>query len=209
MILKDEIDCAFTTLTHYDLIPHVANKISAQSYLEIGCASDDCFRLIEAKHKIGVDPVRGGTHKMTSDQFFAENKETFDVIFVDGMHKYEQVIKDINNALQILNPNGIIFMHDVLPAHRYNAVPDKKQKPRGVVAWNGDVWRASFEIASRNDLRFNVFTCRHGVGIIQNLPTHNPLSLNNTSWEDYLNNWNKLSKLSTLEDVDKILSIRE
>lgn len=209
MILKDEIDCAFTTLTHYDVIPYVANKISAQSYLEIGCASDDCFRLIEAKHKVGVDPVRGGTHKMTSDQFFTENKETFDVIFVDGMHKYEQVIKDVDNALEILNPNGIIFMHDVLPAHRYNAVPDKKQKPKSVVAWNGDVWRASFEIASRNDLRFNVFTCRHGVGIIQNLPTQNPLSLNNVSWEDYLNNWNKLSKLSTLEDVDKILSIRK
>ena len=33
---------------------------------------------------------------MTSDEFFIQNKNTFDLIFIDGLHIYEQVIKDID-----------------------------------------------------------------------------------------------------------------
>ena len=37
---------------------------------------------------------------MTSDTFFKNNKDKFDVIFLDGLHTYEQTIKDINNAIK-------------------------------------------------------------------------------------------------------------
>lgn len=36
---------------------------------------------------VGVDPLLGGTHRMTSDAFFAANTEHFDLIFIDGLHQ--------------------------------------------------------------------------------------------------------------------------
>lgn len=57
------------------------------SYLEIDHNRNTAFDAICAAHKIGVDPVNGGTHRMTFDAFFAKNTDTFDVIFVDDLRK--------------------------------------------------------------------------------------------------------------------------
>jgi SAM-dependent methyltransferase len=35
-----------------------------------------------------------------------------DMVFIDGDHRYETVMKDINNALSFLKPGGIISGHD-------------------------------------------------------------------------------------------------
>ena len=45
-------------------------------YLEIGVFQDTVFNSIPLTldKKIGVDPVKGGTHRMTSDEFFKINK---------------------------------------------------------------------------------------------------------------------------------------
>jgi predicted O-methyltransferase YrrM len=50
--------------------------------------------------------------KGTSDEFFAENEETFDFIYIDGDHTSQQVLKDAENALKILRPNGILAFDD-------------------------------------------------------------------------------------------------
>ncbi len=72
----------------------------------------------------------GGTHRMTSDEFFATNDRHFDVIFVDGLHESEQVLKDVSAALDILNPNGFVFMHDCNP--RFQEI---QVRPRRNVLW--------------------------------------------------------------------------
>ena len=54
------------------------------------------------------------------DQFFRKNKESFDLIFLDGLHTYEQTIKDINNGIQSIQDNGIILIHDCLPKKIWN-----------------------------------------------------------------------------------------
>ena len=61
------------------------------------------FQISRLKKRVGVDPVEGGTHKMTSDHFFSINKDNFDIIFIDGLHEYSQVMKDIKNSLKFLN----------------------------------------------------------------------------------------------------------
>ena len=52
---------------------------------------------------------------MTSDEFFKKNRQNFDIIFLDGLHTYEQTIKDIDNGLRFLNTSGVILVHDCLP----------------------------------------------------------------------------------------------
>ena len=48
---------------------------------------------------------------MTSDEFFEKYpEEKFDVIFIDGLHHYDQCQKDTINALKKLNESGIILL---------------------------------------------------------------------------------------------------
>jgi predicted O-methyltransferase YrrM len=63
--------------------------------------------------------------KGTSDEFFKNNEQLFDVIYIDGWHEAPQVYKDINNSWDSLNVNGIIicddyFYGDIKDTHNKN-----------------------------------------------------------------------------------------
>ena len=73
---------------------------------------DDVFNHITIE-KTGVDPVSGGNFRGTSDEFFSQNSKNYDCIFIDGLHVYQQVIKDILNSIKILNNNGVIILMTV------------------------------------------------------------------------------------------------
>ena len=89
--------------------------IDRMSYLEIGAYQQTTFRAVNAAHKVCVDPEFPATFTGTSDEFFAQNEEKFDVVYIDGDHSAEQVEKDFNNAVRCLNPRGHIFIHDMYP----------------------------------------------------------------------------------------------
>ena len=97
------------------IIQKIINQQKYKSYLEIGCDNDENFSKIIIDKKTGIDPIKGGTLRMTSDNFFEKNIKNFDLIFLDGLHTYEQTIKDIDNSLRYLNINGVILIHDCLP----------------------------------------------------------------------------------------------
>lgn len=125
----------------WDLIQYIVDKYNFDDFLEIGCDKNQSFSKIKIKNKVGVDPISGGTIRSTSDNFFKNNDNKFDVIFIDGLHYYQQVIKDINNSLEILNNDGFILVHDCLPKSlAQQAVP----RYRGY--WNGDVWKSIVEL---------------------------------------------------------------
>tara|TARA_B110000259_G_scaffold106404_1_gene121980 strand:- start:24 stop:740 length:717 start_codon:yes stop_codon:yes gene_type:complete len=50
--------------------------------------------------------------KNTSDIFFQDNNEKFDIIYIDGWHEAPQVYKDICNSWNCLNKDGIIICDD-------------------------------------------------------------------------------------------------
>ena len=50
--------------------------------------------------------------KMSSDDFFSENNQFFDVIYIDGWHGTSRVAKDISNSWKFLNLGGIIICDD-------------------------------------------------------------------------------------------------
>ena len=157
----------------WNLIQLIIDKYNFKDYLEIGCDKNQSFSKIIVDNKVGVDPISGGTIRSTSDDFFLKNlNNNYDVIFIDGLHYYEQVIKDIKSSLKILNNDGFILVHDCLPrtlAHQ--AVP----RYRG--SWNGDVWKSIVEL--RNDINLDIITCEidFGVAIIRKRKNQNLLNL--------------------------------
>jgi predicted O-methyltransferase YrrM len=52
--------------------------------------------------------------KNTSDNFFFTNKLFFDFIYIDGLHTYDQVNSDLENAYKFLKPKGYILIDDYL-----------------------------------------------------------------------------------------------
>ena len=110
-----------------ELIDYLIKKNKYTDYLEIGCDRNQSFSNIKIKKKVGVDPVEGGTHQMTSDHFFSINKDNFDIIFIDGLHEYSQVMKDIKNSLTLsLNFASLIpsqFVGEIRQTFLFNKLP--------------------------------------------------------------------------------------
>ena len=127
-------------------------------YLEIGCDTDFVFRSVPAKHKVGVDPARGGTVRKTSDDYFAASRERFDVIFIDGLHAYEQLRRDVVNALDRIEPGGWIVLHDMLPHDWIEGHTPRLTRN----SWTGDVWKAAFDMAATPGLDFRIVLIDNG-----------------------------------------------
>tara|TARA_B100001094_G_scaffold193240_1_gene187111 strand:- start:261 stop:932 length:672 start_codon:yes stop_codon:yes gene_type:complete len=185
----------------YDIINKIIIKRNYTSYLEIGCFKDETFNQINIKKKIGVDPVSGGNLRMTSDQFFIENKEKFDLIFIDGLHVYEQVIKDIFNSIKVLKENGIILVHDCLPRKLWYQTPIRMSD-----TWNGDVWKAIVECRTLENI--DTYTCLadEGIGVIKVQKNNNLLNLNlsnfkNLKYKEYYTNRESLMNIISVEKL--------
>ena len=153
-----------------EIIKKIISYKKYKTYLEIGCDLDENFLKIDLTDKIGVDPKSGGTHRMTSDKFFANNKKKFDFIYIDGLHTYEQTINDIKNSLDHLNEDGIILLHDCLPKKIWNQIV-----PRIYGHWNGDVWKAIVETRTKKNLDTLTIIADHGLGLIRKRKNSNIL----------------------------------
>ena len=173
------------------------------SYLEIGTFHDELFQHIKCDKKVGVDPVSGGTIRKTSDQFFKDNKEKFDCIFIDGLHYYSQVKKDIENSLKALNPNGIILLHDCLPNNHF-----EQAVPRCQLTWNGDVWKAIVDL--RQNKNINIYTCEidQGIGVIQKKENTKILKIDKNikklKFKDFYKNYKEYMRIISIKDLKEM-----
>ena len=164
-------------------------------YLEIGVCRGYAFRRFTAEEKIAVDPAfklsarsrrlaaekARATHyfETTSDAFF-ENETAFlerrgvDVALIDGLHTYQQVVRDVENTLRYLRDDGVIILHDCNPVFEHIGRPAENYDDfRAHVRWwewlwSGDVWKAIVHLRStHDDLRVAVLDCDFGVGIVR------------------------------------------
>ena len=192
--------------SRFDIINRIIEKKKFESYLEIGCQSDVNFSKIIIKNKIGVDPQTGGTHRMTSDDFFKQNKSTFDLIFIDGLHVYEQVLKDIENSLKVLNDNGVILIHDCLPAKIWH-----QTIPQTHSSWNGDVWKSIVKSRTRIDIDTYTIEADQGLGLILKRKNKDLLvdkieNFKNLKFKDYYIHHKKFMRIIDENDVLEIIN---
>ena len=186
------------------IVQDTINRKNFKSYLEIGCFNDELYNFINCEHKIGVDPYSGGTTRKSSDDFFHENKNTFDCIFIDGLHIYKQVIKDILNSLKILNSNGVIFLHDCLPNNVYD-----QAVPRSQYNWNGTVWKAIVECRTIQDIDTYTIYADHGIGVILKRKNRKLLKIQNKNFSklkfsNYYNNYKEYMNIISSEEFSDL-----
>jgi hypothetical protein len=188
-----------------EIIQTLINKIQAKKYLEIGMGPGLNFNNIECEYKICVDPTPTVpvTFKLTSDDFFKQNNETFDIIFIDGLHWSEQVYKDIVNSLNVLNDGGYIICHDMNP---HSEFIQRYPQPLSESEWTGDCWKAWVNLRSeRDDLNMFVIDTDYGCGVITKGNQELIKITNNLTWETLDNDRTKLLNLISVNDFKEIL----
>lgn len=186
-------------MNRYTVIQEIIKNKNAKSYLEIGVERGEVFFNIQVDFKIGVDPnflfklkkpineklilQDSALFQMTSDAFFSKESEIIkngvDVVFIDGLHTYQQVIKDIKNALSYLNDDGVIIIHDCNPTSEAIGYPVKNSinevinlASQGLIngwngCWCGDVWKALLHFrVEYPDLNIFTLDLDWGLGII-------------------------------------------
>ena len=201
---KGKLNYNFTeNFYRWDLIEYLIKKNNYKNYLEIGCDKNQLFSKVNIDNKIGVDPVSGGNVRKTSDDFFKENKSSFDIVFIDGLHTYEQVKKDILNSVNCLLDEGIILVHDCMPDSL-----GKQAVPRYKMQWNGDVWKAIVDLRQQENLE--IYTCEidQGIGVISKKKNTSILKLdkpiNKLKFKDYFANYKEYMRVISLEEFKKI-----
>ena len=103
------------------LINDLISDLNYKSYLELGVSVGESWKLISCENKIGVDnninvanEFVGVVHS-TTDDYFLNNKDKFDLIYIDALHEKNQVYKDFKNSFDALNDSGVIIFHDINP----------------------------------------------------------------------------------------------
>lgn len=110
-----------------------------RNVMEIGTVGSTFFLLsrLATGKKVAVDlrDIRPKIHNfmfghdwcfIQGDSQSAETREAvgrycneFDLIFIDGDHRYEGVKRDFENYRDMLSPRGVILFHDIDPDHAF------------------------------------------------------------------------------------------
>lgn len=148
------------------VIQQLLRHFTEPSYLEIGVYMGSTFHSIVAHSKTAVDPdfvfdleaaeadpekANCKYFEMSSDAFFSTIAGTvpkFDLVFIDGLHTFDQTLRDLLNSVMLLREGGIIVIDDVMPITFASSISDLVQhinfraaQEINDGAWMGDVYR--------------------------------------------------------------------
>jgi capsular polysaccharide biosynthesis protein len=154
------------------VLQQILNLFESPSYLEIGVDSGLTFHSLSAFQKVAVDPdfkftppantMAAEYYAVTSDEYFATHcpaNKFFDVVYIDGLHTFEQTLRDMLNAVLRLKPGGVVVIDDILPVSYHASLPDLRvallvrdhlagnaSPQMADNTWMGDVYKLAFFI---------------------------------------------------------------
>jgi hypothetical protein len=145
---------------YYRVLSWVHAIVKPANYVEIGV--NDGKSLDEAQPAtpcIGIDPepriereIPPSTriYELTSDEFFAryDPRELLgrpvELAFIDGLHQFEQVLRDFVNLERCSAADGVVILHDCIPLDATTSSRD-----RTTDFYAGDVWKATLVLRRR------------------------------------------------------------
>lgn len=205
---------------HARILNYLVFRHNYKTYLEIGL-NDPLYNYVSimAPEKEACDPYideeitpiisKYLTYHMTSDKMFEKMPadKKYDLIFVDGLHEGNQVVRDVVNSLKHLNPNGLIVIHDCLPTQEYHAeYPYNKENPKRQYpqafdeTWNGTTWQA-LPVLDKLGIKYEVVDYEFGLGIVRYQEgDFAPIEVEDIAWNDVFADKDKRDK--TLHVID-------
>jgi hypothetical protein len=137
--------CAWLDRLHEALRP--------ETYVEIGVFMGRTLALALPPTRVfGVDPepsltsqLKTDTHIFTetSEAFFAERRlqgllagRPLTLAFIDGLHSFEQCLRDFINLEACCGPTSAILLHDTVPLDE-----PTQRRNQETAFWTGDVWK--------------------------------------------------------------------
>jgi hypothetical protein len=164
------------------LLGRIHRHLEPRTYLEIGVARGDSLaQALPSTAAIGIDPqpnLRKPPHEShrvfatTSDDFFARHDvrtelggRALEMAFVDGLHRFEQALRDFINVERACARNAVILVHDCYPLDARTA-----QREQVTEFWSGDIWRLLLLLRERRpDLTVHTIAAPPtGLGIVLN-----------------------------------------
>jgi hypothetical protein len=149
------------------VLAKIHERLKPRTYLEIGVESGATLSLARfSELAIGIDPVPYAIrHPLPAGaRLFREKSEDFfairtresvlgerrvDLVFIDGMHRFENALLDFVNAEQWCKSNAAIVFHDCAPIFAPTAARERRTR-----FWVGDTWKTVLALKRhRPDLR--------------------------------------------------------
>jgi hypothetical protein len=200
----------------------LAESLKAKSYLEIGVATGATFDDVQIAHRVAVDPEFGFNpitrqnpstelYTQTSDEFFLSQplERLFDIVFIDGLHVFEQVVRDFHNAIIHSHGRSVIILDDTLPSDIFSAIPNgheaiKFRRAAGLPGgnWHGDVYK----------LVFYIHDFWQGLNFRTIVDAGNPQTLvwrSNSSRKSLYGDFEKISRMTYIDFFNNADSINE
>ncbi|MCB8878376.1 class I SAM-dependent methyltransferase [Acidisoma silvae] len=177
-----------------DVLNGILRLFRQAHYLEVGVNRGETFLQINAERKVAVDPkflfsledahkqhTKSTFHEVTSDLYFSERikpGEKFQLIYLDGLHTFEQTLRDFVNATHCLSEDGVIVIDDVIPSSYQAAMPDQHDAFRVKAftgdpdnSWMGDTYKLVFFIHTFfPDYNLRTVANNHGQSVVWRRP---------------------------------------
>jgi hypothetical protein len=140
-----------TGASYLVLLEEIQRRLLPRTYLEIGVNEGHSLRtVLPGTRAVGIDPEpRLGeigdavVFPFTSDEFFARHDlravlqgVPLDLVFIDGMHLFEFVLRDLINVGRYAAPATTVLLHDCYPISAETATREHM-----TYLWTGDVWK--------------------------------------------------------------------
>ena len=111
--------------------------VSTLSILRAGSGkltSVDILSSVETPNEVKANHLQGRHEFICQDShdFWKENKQAFDLIYIDGSHLYEDVINDLFRAWEWLTPDGLLVIDDYVHKNNNQFNPNAKEPTYGV-----------------------------------------------------------------------------
>jgi predicted O-methyltransferase YrrM len=167
---------------YYQVLRWIHRVLGPANYLEIGVHKGISLeQAAKTTPTIGIDPAPSIEHtlspavtvyEMTSDDFFAQHDVhellggPVELAFIDGLHLFEQVLRDFVNLESRSSADTVVILHDCLPLDEVTAA-----RERTTDFYSGDVWKATLALRQhRPDLDMVIVpTAPTGLCLVRNL----------------------------------------